>query len=78
MMVKPPGNFWGSGILEVDDGILIAIEICFIEERARAMHQSGELEVHSRPYAFAVEARKQRSRSRPVKTFTVKKDPDFQ
>jgi hypothetical protein len=77
-MVKPPCNLGRSGILEVDDGVLVSIKIGFIEERARAMHQSGELEVHIRPDAFAVEARKQRSRGRPVKTFAVKKDPGFQ
>jgi hypothetical protein len=78
MMVKPPGNLGRSGILEVDDGVFVAIEVGFIEERARAMHQPGELEVHVRPDAFAVKARKQRRRGRPVKTFSVKKDPDFQ
>jgi hypothetical protein len=78
MMIKPPSNLWGSGILEVDDGILVAIKISFIEERACTMHQAGELEVHFRPYAFAVKAGKQRRRGRPVKTFAVKKDPDFQ
>ena len=78
MMVKPPRNLWRSGILEVDDGILVAIKIGYIEERARAMHQPGELEVHVRPDAFAVEAGKQRRRGRPVKTLAVKKDPDLQ
>ncbi len=78
VMVKPPGDLWRSGILEVDDGVLVAIKIGFIEERARAMHQAGELEVHVRPDAFAVEAGKQRGRGRPVKTFAVKKDPDLQ
>ena len=75
MMVKPPCNLWRSGILEVDNGILVAIKIGFIEERARAMDQPGELKVHVRPDAFAVEARKQRGRGRPVKTLAVKKKP---
>ena len=78
MMIKPPGNLGRSGILEIDNGILIAIEIGFIEERACAMHQSCELEVHIRPDAFAIEAGKQRRRGCSVKTFAVKKDPDFQ
>ena len=78
MMIKPPGNFWRSGILEIDDGILVAIEICLIKECARAMHQPGELEVHVGADAFAIKARKQRGRGRAVKTFAVKKDPDFQ
>jgi len=78
MMIKPPGNLWRSGILEVDNGVLIAVEIGFIEERARTMHQAGELEVHVRPNALAIKAGKQRGRGRPVKTFAVKKDPDFQ
>ena len=77
-MIEPPGHARRSIVLEIDDGILVAIEIGFIEERARAMHQPGELEVHVRPDAFAVEAGKQRGRGRPVKTFAVKKDPDFQ
>ena len=77
-MVKPPRNLWRSGILEVDDGILVAIKIGYIEERARAMHQAGELEVHVRPNAFVIEAGKQRGGGCPVKTFAVKKDPDFQ
>src|SRR6185312_6773738 len=74
MMVKPPGNLGRSGILEIDNGILIAIEIGFIEERACAMHQSCELEVHIRPDAFAIEAGKQRRRGCSVKTFAVTKD----
>jgi hypothetical protein len=78
VMVKPPGNLRGSGILEIDNGVLVAIKIGLIKERARAMHKSGELEVHVRPDAFAVETRKQRGRGRPVKTFAVKKDPDLQ
>src|SRR5438309_3113588 len=78
MMVKPPGDLWRRGIFKIDDGVLVAIEISLIEESARAMDQSGELEVHVRPDAFAVEARKQRGRGRPVKTFAVKKDPDLQ
>ena len=42
------------------------------------MHQPGELEVHVGADAFAIEAGKQRGRGRTVKTFAVKKDPDFQ
>src|SRR4051812_22191503 len=78
MMVKPPGDLGRSGILEVDDGVLVAIEIRFIEERACAMHQPCELEFNIRPDAFAIEAGKQRRRGCSVKAFAVKKDPDFQ
>jgi hypothetical protein len=77
-MVKPPGNFGRGRVLEVDDGVFIAIKIGFIKERARAMHQTAELKIHVRADALAVKAGKQRRRCRPIKALAVKKDPDFQ
>ena len=78
MMVEPPGDFGRTGVLEVDDGIFVTVEVPLVEERARPMQQAGELELRIVPNALAVEAREQRSGRGPVKTLVVIKDPNFQ
>jgi hypothetical protein len=55
-MVEPPGYFRRAGILEVDDRVLVAVELIFIEERAGAVQQSSELELHVVANALAVKA----------------------
>src|ERR1700683_887953 len=42
VMIKPPRDFWRTGILEVDDGIFVAIEVRFVKERAGTMQEAGE------------------------------------
>ena len=42
VMIEPPGDFGRAGILEVDDGVFVAIELLFIEQCAGAMQQAGE------------------------------------
>jgi hypothetical protein len=42
------------------------------------MHQAAELKVHVRADTLPVKAGEQGRRGRAIKTFTVKKDPDFQ
>src|SRR5215467_13851395 len=77
-MVKPPGDPGRRRIFEVDDRVLVSIKILFIEQRAGAMDQAGELEIDAGTDALAVKAGKQRRRSSAVKTFAVKEDPYFQ
>jgi hypothetical protein len=78
VVIEPPGDFGRTGILEIDNGILVAIELVFVEERAGAMQQAGVNEFHIAANAFAVETREQRSRGSAVKTFVVIKDPHSQ
>src|SRR5262249_46025831 len=78
VVVKPPGDPGRGGILEVDDCVLIAVKIRFVKKCARAMHQSGELEIGVGANALAVKAGKQGCRSGPVEALAVKKDPDSQ
>jgi hypothetical protein len=37
VMIKPPGDLPGAGIFEIDDCILIAVKLCFIEQRTGAV-----------------------------------------
>lgn len=62
MMVEPPGDLRRAGVLEVDNRILLAIKLAFIEQGARTMKQASELELHVVTDAFPVKARKQRRR----------------
>src|SRR5208337_39539 len=78
VVIEPPGNFGRTGIFEIDDGILVAIELIFVEERAGAVQQAGVDEVDIAADAFAVETGEQRGRGSAVKTFVVIKDPHSQ
>ena len=78
MVVKPPGDFRRGGILEVHDGVLVAIKIRFIKECACPVNQSGELKLRVRADALAIKTREQGRRCRPIETLAVKEDPDSQ
>ena len=78
VMIKPPRNFWRTGILEIDDGILIAVEVFLIKERAGTMQKPGKSEIHITAYALAVEAGKKGGRRGSVEAFVVIKNSDSQ
>jgi hypothetical protein len=78
VMIEPPRDCRGAGVLEIDDGIFVAVELRFVEERAGAMDEAGELEIDVAADALAVKAREQRGRRSSVKTLVVVKDPDSQ
>ena len=44
VMIEPPGDLGRTGVLEIDDGVLVAVELLLVEKRAGAMDQSGEFE----------------------------------
>jgi hypothetical protein len=58
MVIKPPGNFGRARVLEVYDGIFVAIEIGLIEKRPGTMQQAriNELAIAANP--LGIEARK--------------------
>src|SRR5579872_2679424 len=78
MMVEPPGDFGRAGILKVHDGILVAVEILFIEQSSGAMQQSGENEMDIATNALAIETGKQCRRTRPVKATIMKENTNLQ
>ena len=40
VMIEPPGNLGRAGVFEVDNGVFVAVKICFVEKRAGAMQQA--------------------------------------
>jgi hypothetical protein len=78
VMVKPPGNFGRSRILEVDDCVFVAGKIALVEESAGAMDEAVVLVAGPGGDALAVKAREERSRAGPIEAFVVIKDANPQ
>src|SRR5258708_9230920 len=78
VVIEPPGDLRRAGILEIDDGILVAVKLLLVKESARAMQQAGIDEVHIAADSFPVETGEQGRRASPVKTLVVIKDPHSQ
>ncbi len=76
VMVKPPGNFRGIRILEVDDNIFIAVEEAFIPGLRGAVRHAGEAELGGGVEALAVKAVKKSSGGGSVKATIVETEPD--
>ena len=59
VVIEPPGDFGRTGVLEIDDGILVAVELRLVEKSARTMQQAGVNEIHIAADAFPVETGEQ-------------------
>ena len=77
-MVEPPGDFRGTGIFEINDGVFVTIEILLVKQRAGAMQQTGENELDVATNPLAIKTGKERGRRGPVKTFVVIEHPNSQ
>ena len=77
-MVKPPGNFGRSRILEVDYGVFVAGKVALVEESAGAMDEAVIFVAGAGGDALAVKAREERSRAGSVEAFVVIKDANPQ
>jgi hypothetical protein len=71
MMIEPPGNRWRGAIFEIDNRVLIAGKILFVEQRSRAVDQSTEFILCVRCDAFAMKACKQRGGTGSIETLIV-------
>ena len=78
VVIEPPGDVGRTGVLEIDDGVLVAVKLLLVEKRAGAMQQAAEDEFHIAADSLPIEAGKQGGRGCAVKTFVVIKDPDSQ
>jgi hypothetical protein len=78
MMVKPPGYFWRWRVFEIDNRVLVARELVLVKERACAVDESPISELDIVANALRVKAREKSGRCSAVKTFVMKKNPDFQ
>jgi hypothetical protein len=71
VMIKPPRDLGRAGILEIDDGVLIAVELLLVKQGARPVDKASELEFRITANALAVKAGKQCSRGRSIKALIV-------
>ena len=44
-MIEPPCDFWRTGILEIDDGIFVPVEVVLVEQRACTMKQAASRQI---------------------------------
>src|ERR1035437_2969498 len=73
VMVEPPGDTGRRRVFEIDNCVLVAGEIVFVEESASAMYQPRIFEFRVAD-ALAVETRKQRCGTSAIETLIVVED----
>src|SRR6516164_1720010 len=71
VVVKPPRQAFGAAILEVDDGVLVAVKHGFVKELAGAVHQPQVMDLRSRIDPSLVQPGEERGRTSAVKTTVV-------
>ena len=76
MVVEPPGDARRGGVLEVDDGVLVAGEFRLVEERASTVNQPVIGVSGAGSDALAMEAREERGGAGSVEAFVVIEDAD--
>jgi hypothetical protein len=72
MMIKPPSQIVGAGVLEINDRVLVRIEESSIKQLSRAVHHAAIPEHRLGVDALPVEAREYGRRAGSVKTPIVK------
>ena len=78
VVIEPPGDFGRWGILEVDDGVLVAGKVGFVEEGAGAVDEAAEFVGGVGADALMVKAAEEGGRAGTVKTLVVIEDPNVQ
>jgi hypothetical protein len=72
MMVKPPCQAWRTRVLEIHDGIFVAVKQPLGEWLPRAVRHAGEVELRAGPDAFAKETIEDCRRRRSIEAVVVK------
>src|ERR1700693_5222358 len=78
VMVKPPRQLRRTGILEIHDGVLLAVKHSILEWLRSLVRHSGVEEFRVGMNALAVEPRKDRGGGSPVKTLVVEANANLQ
>lgn len=76
MVVEPPGNFRRVRVLEIDDGVFVAIEEAGSPRLLRAMGHTCETELRGRIKRFLIKTIEQSSRGGAIKATIVETQPD--
>ena len=78
VMVEPPGDARRGGVFEVDDGVLVAGKVGFVEERSGAVDEAVVGVGGIFGDALAVKAGEERRGAGSVETLVVVEDSDVQ
>src|SRR5690348_13232588 len=76
-MIEPPGQLRRRRVLEVYNGVFVAIENFPFKRLRGAVNHSAVAEFGILPDAFAIETRKDSGGSSAVEAFVVKANADF-
>ena len=77
-MIEPPGDFRRAGVFEIYYGVLIAIELLLIKERAGAVQEARVDEVYIAADALPEETGEEGGGAGAVETFVVVEDSHSQ
>src|SRR6266496_1046736 len=77
VMIEPPGQFFGSGIFEINDRIFIAIKHSQVKKIPRSMKQTGVINIRFRMNAFLIKTREGGRRSDAIEAMTMIKQTKF-
>src|ERR1700722_2473524 len=78
MVVEPPSEFGRAGILEIDDGVFVAVEGAVLEGLRGFVRHAGVEEFGGGVDALAIEARENRGGRCSVEALVVEANPDSQ
>lgn len=76
MVIEPPGDFRRVRVLEIDDGVFVAIEEAGSPRLGSTMGHTGEAELRGGIKRFLVKAIEQSSRGGAIKATIVETQPD--
>ena len=78
VVIEPPSDGGGTRVLEIDDGVFVAVELLLIEQSAGTVDEAGEFKFGVAADALAIEAGEQSGGRRSVETLVVIKDSNSQ
>src|SRR5580692_894810 len=76
MVVEPPGHFRRVGVLEIDDGVFVAVKKAGRPWLRSTMGHTGEAELRGGIELFPVEAVEKSGGSGPIKAAVMEAQPD--
>ena len=77
MMIEPPGDFGGTGVLEVHDGVFVAVKLFFVEQGPGAVQQAGENEGDIACDPLPVKAREESGGAMPHQSIYRDRRPEL-
>ncbi len=77
MMIEPPSETRAGRVLEIHDGVDVAVELRFIEQLGSLVREAGIVELGGGIDLSAEEAAEDRRGTGAVETTIVEKDADF-